>query len=72
MGGPNTINQSGIYGTEGAAAASNIPGARFREVKWIDASGKLWLFGGEAPAATPAQRAAGLGYLQNDMWTYQP
>src|ERR1017187_1697591 len=28
MGGPNVINQKGTYGTQGTAAAGNVPGAR--------------------------------------------
>jgi N-acetylneuraminic acid mutarotase len=58
MSGSNTIDQVGIYGTKGVAAASNIPGARSGSVSWIDSSGNLWLFGGA-------------GYM-NDLWRYQP
>jgi hypothetical protein len=64
MGGSNVVNNQGTYGTQGTAAASNIPGARNSGVGWIDASGNLWLFGG-------------LGYDSmgtednlNDLWKY--
>ena len=39
-------NASGIYGTQGTASASNVPGARYAASSWIDSSGNLWLFGG--------------------------
>jgi hypothetical protein len=44
--GSNTVDQGGSYGTEGVAAAGNVPGARWGSVSWIDKSGNLWLFGG--------------------------
>ncbi len=46
MGGPNTLNQGGTYGTLGTAAAGNIPGSRNGEFLWIDSSGAVWLYGG--------------------------
>jgi hypothetical protein len=46
MSGANVVNQSGVYGTKGTAAASNVPGARDSSVSWLDSSGNLWLFGG--------------------------
>ncbi|HEY1726393.1 MAG TPA: kelch repeat-containing protein [Steroidobacteraceae bacterium] len=59
-------NAVGVYGTEGSAAASNIPGARYGASSWIDSSGDLWLFGGYGYAAT-----GGAGEL-NDLWRYTP
>ena len=38
--------QLGVYGTQGTAAAANVPGARYDAVSWFDSSGNLWLFGG--------------------------
>ena len=46
MKGDNTINQSGIYGTQGVAGAGNKPGARDFSATWKDNNGNLWLFGG--------------------------
>jgi len=46
MGGSNVSNQPGIYGVQGTAAASNIPGAREGAISWTDGSGNFWLFGG--------------------------
>jgi N-acetylneuraminic acid mutarotase len=69
--GANTIpagsyGQSGVYGTQGVAAASNVPGARDSAVSWVDPSGNLWLFGGLGYDSTGA-----LVDL-NDLWRYQP
>ena len=55
--GSNTGGAAGIYGTQGVAAASNVPGGRSVSVTWIDGSGNLWLFGG-----------GGL----NDLWEFSP
>lgn len=71
MGGSNTVGisgggQSGVYGTLGTAASANIPGARDFAVRWSDASGNLWLFGGGGYDSTGV-----LGDL-NDLWKYQP
>lgn len=59
--GSDVINQSGVYGTQGTAAASNTPGSRDSGVSWIDSSGNLWLFGG----------VGSTGEL-NDLWKYEP
>jgi hypothetical protein len=50
----------------GTAAPTNVPGARFGAVNWTDASGNLWLFGGNGPDA-----AGTFGYL-NGLWRFQP
>ena len=46
MSGSNSAGQTGLYGTPGVASSSNVPGARFLAVSWIDSSDQLWLFGG--------------------------
>jgi Kelch motif len=71
MGGSSTIpqpygGQSGVYGTLGTAASTNGPGGRFGAVSWIDASGNLWLFGGDGFDST------GTGGYLNDLWEYTP
>jgi hypothetical protein len=71
MGGSSTVprayaGQSGVYGTLGTPASPNIPGGRFSAVTWIDASGNLWLFGGQGYDAVGNE-----GYL-NDLWRYTP
>ena len=65
VGGSDTANAVGVYGTQGIAAASNVPGARSGSVSWIDGSGNLWLFGGWGGAGDPA------GDL-NDLWEFNP
>jgi N-acetylneuraminic acid mutarotase len=64
--GNTSINTNGIYGTQGTAAAGNLPGGREFASGWIDASGRLWMQGGNGFPAT-----AGAGYL-NDLWRFNP
>jgi N-acetylneuraminic acid mutarotase len=64
--GGNADDAAGVYGTQGSAAASNLPGARQAANTWIDSSGNLWLFGGYGYDA-----AGAAGYL-NDLWQYSP
>jgi hypothetical protein len=61
MGGSNTVNQPGVYGTLGVPAAGNVPGAKDSAVSWTDATGNFWLFGGNGP-----------GGDSNDLWKYAP
>lgn len=58
MGGSNLANQSGMYGTQGAPSATNIPGPRQHATAWTDPTGTFWLFGG----------ATSEGF--NDLWKY--
>ena len=60
--GANTIRQAGIYGTQGTADPSNVPGGRQFAVSWTDKRGNLWLFGGNGVDAI-------VGYL-NDLWKF--
>jgi len=63
----NTPNQNGTYGTQGTAAPANVPGVRnFGPVSWTDASGNLWLFGGNG---LDSAGTSGGGDL-NDLWKY--
>jgi hypothetical protein len=64
VGGANTANAAGTYGTQGDFAASNIPGARFAAISWVDAAGDLWVAGGQGYDSTGT-----LGLL-NDLWEY--
>lgn len=63
--GSNSTNQAGVYGTQGTAAATNVPGARQAGMTWVDNSGNFWLYGGSGNASS------GAGYL-NDLWKYNP
>ena len=67
MSGSNGGAQPGIYGTQGTAALSNVPGARWGAVSWTDAAGNLWLFGGYGYGSS----VSGAGVL-NDLWEYSP
>ena len=64
MSGSNAANQFSVYGTQGTAAAGNIPGARLYAANWTDLSGNLWLFGGNGLAAS------GSSNNLNDLWKY--
>jgi hypothetical protein len=64
MSGANVLNQTGVYGTQGVAAATNVPGARWSSAAWTDTSGNLWLFGGQGWDST------GTGSL-SDLWEYK-
>ena len=64
MSGANTVNQTGTYGAQGIAAASNVPGARWSPAAWSDSNGNFWMFGGFGYDAT------GNGTL-DDMWEYK-
>jgi len=64
-GNTNQINQNGIYGTQGTAAATNMPGGRQEAAGWADGSGNLWLFGGEGEDATGTANG-----ILNDLWVY--
>ena len=59
--GTNVVNQPGVYGTLGLAAAANVPSGRREAVGWIDSSGNLWLFGGGYGQSL---------YMLNDLWRY--
>lgn len=65
MSGDSIAGQNGVYGIQGQAAISNKPGARSDGVTWIDASGNLWLFGGNGFDKTSAYP----NFL-NDVWKY--
>jgi hypothetical protein len=66
VGGASTPNATGVYGTQGTAAASNVPGARMGGSAWLDGSGNVWLFGGMGLGQ------GGLTQQYNDLWEYSP
>jgi hypothetical protein len=59
----DVINQNGVYGTLGALAPGNVPGARCVANSWVDANGNLWLFVGYG-------FAGGTGGYLGDLWMY--
>ena len=66
MSGSQFTDQFGVYGTEGTASITNLPGGRDAGLNWTDASGNLWLMGGYGLGNT-----AGLDTL-NDLWEFEP
>jgi Galactose oxidase, central domain len=64
MSGSNTILATEVRGSQGVAAAGNVPGARSGGVSFSDSAGDLWMFGGESSLTT-------LGY-SNELWMYSP
>jgi N-acetylneuraminic acid mutarotase len=66
MGGDNTTGSSGVYGTQGTAAAANKPGGRIYPSLWSDASGNIWIFGGLG------FDNAGTENNLNDLWKFNP
>jgi N-acetylneuraminic acid mutarotase len=64
-------NVNGVYGTQGTAAANNIPGGRQTAVLWADPSGTIWLFGGFGLDSTGTNLGAGqIGSVLNDLWKF--
>jgi hypothetical protein len=61
----NQYNQNGNYGTQGTAASTNMPGGRQEAAGWADASGNLWLFGGEGLDSVGTANG-----ILNDLWVY--
>ena len=56
---------SGVYGTMGIPAATNVPGGRATASVWTDKSGNSWLFGGGG------YDSAGTYSFLDDFWEYQ-
>lgn len=67
VGGSNTVSPTGVYGTQGVTAATNLPPGRSSATGWADANGKFWLFGGEG-----LDPVGGDYHRFNDVWTYSP
>ena len=53
--GCDTVDQYGIYGTQGIGSPSNVLGSRDNSISWIDSNNNLWLFGGNGYDATGSQ-----------------
>jgi len=61
--GSTTVNAVGVYGTQGVASASNVPGARSQGVGWADSQGTFWIFGGTNNNAFN---------MLGDLWMFNP
>jgi len=53
----------GAYGALGTPAPGNVPPGRSQAIAWTDASGNVWLFGGQGYSATGSE-----GSSLNDVW----
>jgi N-acetylneuraminic acid mutarotase len=71
MSGSNTPNTAGVYGTQGVAAATNLPAPVEAANTWMDASGNLWLFGGFGYTTSNGLATSEASY-SNDLWEYNP
>jgi len=58
--GVDTLNATGVYGTQGTPAPGNLPAARSAGSGWVTVDGDLWLVGGF--------KNSYLGY--DDVWIY--
>jgi len=75
--GTTLANQNGAYGTQGTAAAANVPGGRQTSVLWVDSTGKIWLFGGfgldsAGTSGTTQTGSLQIGSTLNDLWSFDP
>lgn len=62
--GSRSTMDAGSYGVQGAAAPGNRPPERYNASTWTDASGRLWLFGGQSFDFFTRPR--------NDLWRFDP
>jgi len=69
MGGSNGLNQPVTYGKRGTASPGNTPGARYSAVGWTDASGNIWLFGGQYGINSTSSQSPTGNF--NDLWRYE-
>jgi N-acetylneuraminic acid mutarotase len=68
--GSNLANQPGTYGTLGTAAAANTPSGRYNTMSWTDASGNLWLFGGNLGVGSAFTPLNDLWKFSGGQWTW--
>jgi hypothetical protein len=68
--GANFVNQTANFGTQGVAAATNVPGARWIPASWSDSSGNFWLFGGLGYDATANGTLADLWEFKGGQWIW--
>jgi hypothetical protein len=59
MGGTDTVNSPGIYGTQGISSPSINPPGTADGIEWIDVQGNFWMYGGES-----------IHGWSNDLWKF--
>ena len=64
--GSDTLNQLGVYGDLNEPAPENVPGSRYDTCFWIDASGVIWVCGGDGVDSL------GQIFKLNDVWKLDP
>jgi hypothetical protein len=72
MSGSDSADQEGVYGTLGVPTSGDVPDARGGAVSWTDASGNLWLFGGQGYDWDHYGGLGGYRGWLNDLWKYTP
>ena len=72
--GSSAVNQIATYGTQGVAASTNEPGARWNSAAWadVDVNGhsRFWLFGGQGYDATANGSLGDLWMFTGGQWTW--
>jgi hypothetical protein len=68
--GANVVNQTGVYGSQGVAAPTNVPGARWSAAAWSDVSGNLWIFGGQGYDSTGNGSLSDVWEFKGGQWTW--
>jgi N-acetylneuraminic acid mutarotase len=66
MGGSDSGEGSGVYGTLGIPAPGNFPPVRWGEAAWTDSTGSFWLYAGNWLAED------NLTGFPDDLWRYVP
>lgn len=76
IGGSQQVAAPGNYAARGTASASNFPGSRFGASSWVNKSGNLWLYGGDAFIIIPGGGGTNFEVATlfglNDLWKYTP
>jgi hypothetical protein len=74
VGGSDTPDSGGSYGTQGMAASTNAPPGRDGASSWVDSFGNFWLFAGESGGTAYGESGGRPGTngasLFNDVWKY--
>jgi hypothetical protein len=74
MSGADVVNQTAIYGIQGAPAISNVPGARWSPAAWNDVdvlgNNRFWIFGGQGFDATGNGSLGDLWVFKSGQWTW--
>jgi len=69
LSGSSTFDANGVYGTQGVAAPSNVPGARERAIGWGDDNGDFWMYGGLMNGGSQFSDLWEYS-VQSNMWTW--